>query len=75
MQKTERKSAKTEQPVNMNFFEALNLLRSENSTLMKVACISEDHAQKIPDHFNFSVKSYKFNGDQQKNCSCVEIQI
>ena len=55
--------------------EALNLLKSENSKLMKVAYISEDHAQTIPGPFDFSVKSYEFNGDQQKNCSCAEIQI
>ena len=44
MQKTETESVKTEQTVKTNFFEELNLLRSENSKLMKVAYISEDHA-------------------------------
>ena len=37
-------SVKTEQSVKTNFFETLKLLISENSKLMKVAYISEDHA-------------------------------
>ena len=53
----------------MIFVEALNLLKSENSKLMKVAYISEDHAQKISGPFDFSVKSYEFNGGQQKTVS------
>ena len=53
MQKTETKSVKTEQPVKMNFSEALPLLKSENSKLMKHAYISEDHAQKFAEFFNF----------------------
>ena len=40
------KSVKKEQSVKTNLFEALNLLRSENSKLMKVAYISEDYTQK-----------------------------
>ena len=36
--------SKTEQSVKTNFFEALNMLRSENLKLMKVAYISEDHS-------------------------------
>ena len=44
MQKTETESVKTEQPVNTNFLEVLPLLKSENSKLMKVAYISEEHA-------------------------------
>ena len=58
--------SKTEQSVKTNFFGALNLLKSENSKLMKVAYISEDHAEKIPGHFDFSVNSYELNGGQQK---------
>ena len=72
MQKTETESVKTEQPVKMNFFEALNLLRSENSKLMKVAYICEDHAQKFPVHFEFSVNSYELNGGQQKTFSAQQ---
>ena len=34
---------------------------------MKVAYISEDHAQKMTGHFDFSAKSYEFNGGQQKS--------
>ena len=55
MQKTETESVKTEQPVKMNFFEALPLLKSENSTLMKDVYISEDHAQKFADLKDFLV--------------------
>ena len=55
-----------------DFFEAVNLLKSENSKLMKVAYISEDHAQKIPGHFDFSVNSYELNGGQQKTVSAQE---
>ena len=55
MQKTETESVKTEQPVKMNFFKALPLLKSENVKLTKDAYISEDHAQKISDLNNFSV--------------------
>ena len=57
---------KTEQSVKRIFSKALNLLKSENSKLMKVAYISEDHAQTIPGHFYFSVNSYELNGGQQK---------
>ena len=42
--KTEIESAKTEQPVKMNFFEALPLLKSENAKLMKDAYISKEDA-------------------------------
>ena len=69
MQKTETESVKTEQPIKMNFLQALNLLRSENSKLMKVAYISEDNAQKISKKFNFSAESYELNGGQQKTIS------
>ena len=47
-------------------FEELNLLRSENSKLMKVAYISEDYAQKRADYLDFYVRSYELNGGQQK---------
>ena len=47
MQKTETESVKTEQPVNMNFFEVLPLLKLENSKLMKFAYISEKHAWNV----------------------------
>ena len=66
MQNKWQNLSKTEQSVKTNFFEALNLLKSENSKLMKVAYISEDHAQKIPGHFDFSVNSNELNGGQQK---------
>ena len=51
----------------MNFFEDLNMPRSENSKLMKVAYISEEHAHEISGHSDFSVKSYELNGGQQKS--------
>ena len=47
-------------------FEALNLFRSENSNLMKVAYISVDYVQKISGHSDFSVICYELNGGQQK---------
>ena len=75
MQNKWQNLSKTEQSVKTNFFEALNLLKSEKSKLMKVAYISEDHAQKISGHFDFSVNSNELNGGQQKNCSCAGIQI
>ena len=53
MQKTETESAKTEQPVKTNFNKILPLLKSENSKLMKVAYISEDHARKLADFSEF----------------------
>ena len=66
MQNKWQNLSKTEQSVKTNFFEALNLLRSENLKLMKVAYISEDHAQQISDFFKFSAESYELNGGQQK---------
>ena len=54
------------------FFEAVNLLKSENSKLMKVAYISGDHSQKIPGQFDFSVNSYELNGGQQKTVPAQE---
>ena len=50
----------------MNFFETLKLLRSENSKLMKVAYISEDHAF-FSEFFNFSGIYKAQNGGQQKS--------
>ena len=75
MQNKWQNLSKTEQSLKTNFFEALNLLKSENSKLMKVVYIYENHAHKISGHSDVSVKSYEFNGEQQKNCSCAEIQI
>ena len=72
MQNKWQNLSKTEKSVKTNFFEALNLLKSENSKLMKVAYISEDYAQKIPGHFHFSVNSYEFNGGQQKTVSAQQ---
>ena len=53
MQNKRQNLSKIEQSVKTNFFEALTLLRSKNSKLMKDAYISEDHAQKFADFFNF----------------------
>ena len=39
---------------------------------MKVAYISEDYAQKRAGHLDVSVKSYEFNGEQQKTVSAQE---
>ena len=75
MQNKWQNLSKTEQSVKTNFFEPLNLLKSENSKLIKVAYISEDHAQEIPGHFDFFVNSNELNGGQQKNCSCAEIEF
>ena len=43
------------------------MLRSENSKLMKLAYISEDHAQEIACHLDFSTGSFDLNGGQQKS--------
>ena len=72
MQNKWQNLSKIEQSVKTNFFEALNLLRSENSKLMKVAYISEDYAQKRADYLDFSVRSYELNGGQQKTVSAQE---
>ena len=53
----------------MNFFEALKLLRSENSKLIKVAYISEDHARMFSEFFNFPRIFKAENGGQQKSVS------
>ena len=66
MQNKLQNLSKTEQSVKTNFFEALNLLKSENSKLIKVAYISEDYAQKMADYLDFYVRSYELNGGQQK---------
>ena len=55
MQKTETKSVKTEQPVKMNFFEALTTLRSKNFELMKDSDIHKDYAQIFSDLIHFLV--------------------
>ena len=57
MQKTETESVKTEQPVKMNFLEVIPLLKSENSKLMKVAYISEEHARKLADFSELPTES------------------
>ena len=67
MQNKRQNLSKTEQSVKMNFFEALTLLRSNNSKLTKDAYISEDHAQKCLDLNIFSVILKKQNGEQQKS--------
>ena len=67
MQKTETESVKTEQPVKMNLFEALPLLKSENAKLTKDAYISEDHAQIVSEFFNFSGIYTAQNRGQQKS--------
>ena len=67
MQNKRQNLSKTEQPVKMNFFDALPLLKSENAKLMKDAYISEDHAQKISNLNNFSVILQKQYGEQQKS--------
>ena len=51
----------------MNFFEALPLLKSENSKLMKDAYISEDHAQTFAEFFHFSGVYTAQNGGQQQS--------
>ena len=53
MQNKRQDLSKPEQSVKMKFFEALTLLRSENSKLTKVAYISEDHAQFFSEFFDF----------------------
>ena len=49
MPKTETESVKTEQPVKMNFFEALTGLKSKNVELTKDAYIYQDYAQNFSD--------------------------
>ena len=69
MQNKRQNLSKTEQFVKMNFFEVLKLLRSENSKLMKVAYISEDHARICSEFYNFSGIFKAQNGGQQKSVS------
>ena len=52
MQKTATESVKTEQPVKMNFFETLPLLKSENDKLTKDRYKAEASAQKITDQYH-----------------------
>ena len=59
-----QKSVKTEQYVNMIFFENLTLLRSENPELEKVAYISQDYAQKNSGRFDFFGIYGELNGGQ-----------
>ena len=49
----------------MNFLENLTSLRSENPEQRKVAYIAQDDAQKISEHFDFSVIYGELNGGQQ----------
>ena len=67
--------SKSEQSVKMNFFEALELLKSKITELEKVSYIYEDSAHKISKHFVASGINDEFNGDRQKSVSCAEIQI
>ena len=62
MQNKRQNLSKPEQSVKTNLFEALTLLRSENSKLTKVAYISEDHAPNISGCFDFSGIYYELNG-------------
>ena len=67
MQNKRQNLFKTKQSVKTNFFEALTLLKSKNSKLMKDAYISEDHAQFFFRIFNFSGIYKAQNGGQQKS--------
>ena len=72
MQKTETKSVKTEQPVKMNFFEALTALKSKNFELMKDSDIHKDHRQKGSDFLNNLVNlGFSYSG-QQKSVSAQQ---
>ena len=64
MQNKRQNLSKPELSVNMNFFEALTLLRSKNPELRKVAYISQDYAQKISGRFYFSEIYGELNGGQ-----------
>ena len=75
MQKTETESVKTEQPVKMNFFEALTTLRSKNFELMKDLDIHKDHAQKVSNFFNNLVNlGFSYSG-QQKSVSAQQSKL
>ena len=65
--------SKTEQSVKTNLAEALNLLKWKNSKLMKVAYISEDHARKLADFFEFSTETCAQIRDRQQCCFCAAI--
>ena len=69
MQKTETESVKTEQPVKTNFKEVLPLLKSENSKLMKVAYLSEDHSSKLADFSEFLTERPTQIHDRYKSVS------
>ena len=75
MQKTQTESAKTEQPVNTNFYEVLPLLKSENLKLIKVAYISEDHARKFADFSELPTETSAQIRDRQQIYFCAVIQI
>ena len=75
MQKTETESVKTEQPVKMNFFEALTTLRSKNFELMKDSDIHKDYAQKISDLINnLVILGISYSG-QQKSVSAQQSKL
>ena len=67
--------SKTEQSVKTNLEVALNLLKRKNSKLMKVAYISEDHARKFADFFDFFTETSARIRDRQQCCFCAAIQI
>ena len=47
--KEKAESAKTEQSVKPNFFEAISWLKSKISRIIKVSYTYKDHAQKVSD--------------------------
>ena len=58
--------SKTEQSIKTNLKLAPDLLKWKNSKLMKVAYISEDHARKFADFFEFSTETCdRIRGRQQ----------
>ena len=59
----------------MNFFEALNLLISENSKLMNIVYTSEYYAQKRADLSDVPVILYNVYGGQQKSVSAQELNF
>ena len=65
--------SKTEQSVKTNLKMAPDLLKWKNSKLMKVAYISEDHARKLADVFEFSTENCAQIRDRQQCCFCAAI--
>ena len=51
------------------------LLRSENPELEKVAYISQDYAQQISGHFDFSVIYGELNGGQKNLFSAQKSEL